>query len=80
MICMIELKETEEGDSGFVPIVERALTEALQRSRPGEVYVVKIEGWFDYKWQKFSGTSMHEIAIWRHKFTVPPFHPSRVLR
>lgn len=59
--------------------MERALNNAVQRSNPGEVYVVQVDGWFDDKWQGFSGTVMHEIAIWRDKLTVPPFHPSRIL-
>ena len=77
--CMIQLSETVESGSGFVPVVERALNNALERNRPGEVYVVQVDGWFDYKWQQFSGTVMHEIAVWRNKLTLPPFHPSRVL-
>jgi hypothetical protein len=59
--------------------VERALNNVLGRSPPSEVNVVQVDGWFDYKWQRFSGTVMHEIALWRNKLTVPPFHPSRVL-
>lgn len=77
---MIELRETEERDSGFVPLVERALNNALQFTSPKEVYVIRINGWFDYKWQEFAGTLMHEIAIWRHnKLRLPPFNPTRVL-
>ena len=76
---MIELREAKESDSGFESIVERALNNAIQRSNPGEVYVVQVDGWFDYKWQQFSGTVMHAIAVWRHRLTVPPFHPSRIL-
>ena len=76
---MIELGETTGGDSGFAQIVERALNNVLEHSRPREVYAMQVDGWFDYKWQQFSGTVMHEIAVWRDKLTVPPFHPSRVL-
>ena len=76
---MIELRETTGGDSGFAQIVERALNNVLEHSRLSEVYVVQVNGWFDFKWQQFSGTVMHEIAVWRNNLTVPPFHPSRVL-
>lgn len=76
---MVELRETTGADSGFVQIVERALNDVLEHSRPGEVYVVQVDGWFDYKWQQFSATVMHEIAVWRNELTLPPFHPSRVL-
>lgn len=73
---MIRLSES---DSGFVSVVERALNNALDMSRPSDVYVVQVDGWFDYKWQQFSGTILHEISVWRRELTVPPFHPSRVL-
>ena len=76
---MIELREAKESDSTFALIVERAVNKAAQSSSPGDVYVVQVDGWFDYKWQRFSGTVMHEIAVWRDKLTVPPFHPSRIL-
>ena len=66
-------------DAGFIPIVERALNNTIRRARPAEVYVVRVDGWFDYKWQEFSGTVMHAIAVWRYELTLPPFHPSRIL-
>ena len=69
---MIELKEPKDSDSTFASIVERALNNAVESSNPGEVYVVQVDGWFDYKWQRFSGTVMHEIAVWRDKLTIPP--------
>lgn len=68
-----------KSDSGFEFIVDGAVNSAVHRGNPGEVYVVEMDGWFDYKWQKFSGTVMHEVAIWSDTLTVPPFHPSRVL-
>jgi len=76
---MIHLGHTDGIDSEYLAIVERSLENALQRVRPLEVYVIQIDGWFDYKWQGFSGTVMHEIAVWRHDLSLPPFHPSRVL-
>lgn len=52
---VIRLGETVEGDSRFVPVVGRALNNALEFSRPSDVYVVQVDGWFDHKWQQFSG-------------------------
>ena len=77
---MIHLSDTDGINPDFLAIVEQALDNAMQRVRPLEVFVLQIDGWFDYKWQGFSGTVMHEIAIWRHNLSLPPFHPSRVLR
>jgi hypothetical protein len=77
---MVNSNETTDNDSGFVGIVETALTTALHLTQPEEVYLVAVDGWFDYKWQEFAGTLMHDISIWRHeKLRVPPFNPTRVL-
>ena len=78
-ILMIHLSPTNATDEHFLAIVERTLDIALLHARPLEVYIIQVDGWFDDKWQGFSGTVMHEIAVWLHKLTVPPFHPSRVL-
>lgn len=75
----MDSEEKDETKREFMRIVNRALRNLLERTRVRDVYMVEIDGWFDYKWQKFSGTVMHEIAVWRHRLTVPPFHPSRVL-
>lgn len=75
---MIELALTEDDDPDFVAIIQRIVHKALDLHSPTEVYVVLIDNWFDHKWLKFSGTLMHEIAIWRGKLRIPPFHPSRV--
>lgn len=72
-------KPAPVNDSGFASVAERALNNTLRRARPAEVYVVKVDGWFDYKWQEFSGTVLHFIAFWRYELTLPPFHPSRIL-
>ena len=77
---MIELSESNETDPGFAAIVERTLNNAVQRDKPRDVYVVQVDGWFDYKWEGFSGTEMHEIALWAARLTIPPFNPSRILQ
>ena len=75
---MIHLNPTDATDKDFLAIVEQTLNNALLHTRPLEVYVIQIDGWFDDKWQGFSGTVMHDLAVWLHKLTVPPFHPARV--
>lgn len=48
---MIELKDPKDSDPTFASIVDRTLNNAVESSNPGEVYVVQVDGWFDYKWQ-----------------------------
>ena len=73
------IKQTENDDPLFLATVERILNETLRLHQPSDVYVVQIDHWFDYKWLEFSGTVMHEIAVWLYQLTIPPFHPSRVV-
>ena len=72
---------TEHTDSQmeFEAIVDRALRNSLKQHDIDEAYLVSVKGWFDYKWEGFAGTLMHEIAIWRGVLRIPPFHPSRIL-
>ena len=76
---MVELPESNETDPGFADIVERTLNNAVQREKPRDVYLVQVDGWFDHKWEAFSGTVLHAVAIWKAKLTLPPFNPSRIL-
>jgi hypothetical protein len=76
---MIALHRTDKDDPHFVDIVGHLLNEMVKQHQPEEFYIVLIDNWFDHKWLNFSGTVMHEIAVWKSKTTLPPFHPFRVL-
>ena len=76
---MITLHHTEQDDPLYRDLVEHLLNEMVRHHQPDELYIVLIDNWFDYKWLKFSGTVMHEIAVWKSTVTLPPFHPSRVI-
>ncbi len=76
---LIVVNETEHDDPRFVAIVERTLNETVRLHQPGEVYVIQIDNWFDHKWLEFSGTVLHEVAIWKSELTLPPFQPARIV-
>ena len=63
----------------FDAIADKALRNSLKLNNVDEAYLIRVKGWFDYKWEGFAGTVMHEIAVWRGVLRVPPFHPSRIL-
>ena len=46
--------------------------------RPAEVYLVRIDQWFDTKWLNFSGKLLGAVGVWNKRTSVPPFHPGRV--
>lgn len=76
---MSQLTEETKSQMEFEAIVDRAFRSSLKHNDIDEAYLVRVKGWFDYKWEGFAGTLMHEIAIWRGVLRIPPFHPSRIL-
>jgi hypothetical protein len=71
---------SETDDPNFISEVNRVLSERIFEFKPLDLFITYINNWFDLKWLKFSGTTMHEVAIWElQDVTVPPFNPKRVI-
>ena len=69
----------DNDDPRFIAIASGLLEAAIANYRPAEVYLIRIEGWFDAKWLNFSGKILGALGVHRNPTTVPPFHPHRVL-
>ncbi len=72
------LTEKQNDNPEFILNSEKIIQNRINLWNPKDIFVNRIDNWFDEKWMEFSGTSMHEIAIWKGKTTIPPFHPNRV--
>ena len=70
---------TDSDDPRFVALARQLLDAAIASYRPAEVYLIRIDGWFDAKWLNFSGKSLGAVGIANRRTTIPPFHPNRVL-
>lgn len=70
---------TDNDDPRFIDLAGRLLDAAITSDRPAEVYVVRIDQWFDAKWRAFSGKALGALGLHRSPVTVPPFHPHRVV-
>ena len=57
---------------------EKIIQSRINLWNPTDIFVNRIDNWFDQKWMEFSGTIMHEVSIWKEETTIPPFHPNRV--
>lgn len=76
---MKELTRHTNDNPDFISNIEIIIRDRIEKWRPRDLFLTRIDNWFDDKWVKFSGTVMHEISIWKlEKVTVPPFHPNRV--
>ena len=79
-------------DPAFLACVDRIITANVARSQPEEVYVVRIDNWFDHKWLTFSGKGVvffdfgglrnqDDVALdefHMDQVTFPPFNMNRV--
>jgi hypothetical protein len=87
---IVNIRQSSSDDPVFLTALNGMLANLVDAYRPGEVYFVRIDRWFDHKWLRFSGTGRVAFdgypwidtaldAIWRKKLTFPPFNPNRVL-
>lgn len=88
----MELLTKPNDDPQFVETVSHIISGLVNDRFPDEIFVMKIDNWFDHKWLKFSGigrvgffwnfrlerdTALDEF--WQDKITFPPFTPKRVI-
>jgi hypothetical protein len=78
-------------DVQFVELVNHIISALISGSFPEEIFVMKIDNWFDHKWLKFSGIGRVRFGdfgrdidtaldpFWQDKITFPPFTPKRVI-
>ena len=82
-----------DDDVSFVHGFCRLVSDAARQGKPSEVFVVRIDNWFDVKWFGFAGKAKVGIVtgiasidtevqpFWKKRadITFPPFVPNRVL-
>ena len=68
---------TDIDDPRFIALAKGFLTAALTSSPPTEIYLVRVNEWFDAKWLNFSGKLFGAVAVWKETpTTIPPlFQP-----
>ncbi len=76
---MIEILPTENDDKDFIKLISQIINNSVLLYKPEEIYIVKIEHWFDFKWLGFSGKTLGVIPRWNRRLTIPAFNPNRVL-
>ncbi len=69
-----------DDDIKFIRQVGNLINGAIQTYEPLEIFVVKIDNWFDSKWAGFSRKILGALAIRDFQnLTIPPFVPNRVM-
>jgi hypothetical protein len=71
---------TSLDDFEFTTIVENFTNAFITSCTPDEIYLIKIDSWFDFKWRGFEGKLLGALGTWNHeKLKIPPFIPDRVV-
>ena len=69
---MLLIEHTENDDERFLALVSRISSTTIQDLRPADVFVTRIDHWFDHK--LLGALGVHK----RKRLTIPPFMPRRV--
>jgi len=89
----IQAKREQTDDLQFVELLDLLLGAIIRDFEPEEVWIIKIDNWFDHKWLNYSGKGVVDFPLpalgvgeygalephWQGRLTFPPFPPSRVL-
>lgn len=74
------LTEKQNDNPNFILNCEKIIQNRINLWNPTDIYVTRIDNWFDGKWMNYAGTELHAISSWNFQdiLTIPPFHPNRV--
>jgi len=68
---VIEIVPAEHDDVAFLSVAQRILNGAIVELRMREVFLVRVDNWFDHKWLGWWSRNEEELR-------VPTFTPNRV--
>ena len=77
-------------DPAFLLILEKILTAIIFKNSPINIFIIRIDNWFDHKWLNFSGmgklgtkgigeSETKLVEFYPDQITLPPFNPNRVV-
>ncbi|MFN8282136.1 MAG: hypothetical protein U0U67_02925 [Chitinophagales bacterium] len=77
----ITFNTTIEDCPEFIDEISALTSAIMNENKPKQVFLIKINNWFDSKWLKFSGKVLGALGIWSYgnDIKIPPFHPNRVV-
>ncbi len=77
---MIRIERDIYDDHKFIDLIEAFVNRSANDRSPCEIYLVKIDHWFDVKWRGFQGKLLGAAGLRSFEtLRIPPFIPDRVL-
>lgn len=77
---MIIIKKSEKDDSTFILKLQTIINEIINNFNLNEIYLFKIDNWFDKNWINFTGKVLGALGTWNYnnELRIPPFTPNRI--
>lgn len=77
---MINIKKTENDDYDFIIQLQILSNEIINNFKTNEVYLFRVDNWFDKKWINFTGKVLGAVGTWNYQneLRIPPFTPNRI--
>jgi hypothetical protein len=86
---IVEIPTKNSDNNKFLAAVSSLIATMVAEKKPNDLYVTRINKWFDHKWLGYSGKGRVKFegfppidtaldAIWRDKLTFPPFNPKQI--
>lgn len=78
---MIEFTKSKSHDIGFISNVQILANRIIKNLNPEEIFLFKVDNWFDSKWLNFTGKVLGLVGTWNHgdATRIPPFSPNRII-
>ena len=78
---MIELTKSESDDIDFIQKVQALANGIISDLSPHEIFLFKVDNWFDTKWLNFTGKVLGALGTWHYNDAqrIPPFSPNRII-
>ena len=86
---IVEIPTKKGDDDKFLTAVGSLIATMVAEKEPRDLYVTRINKWFDHKWLGYSGKGRVKFegfppidtaldALWQDKLTFPPFNPKQI--
>jgi hypothetical protein len=76
---MIEILPSKTDDKIFVGLINQILQTEISFVEFEDIFITKVDHWFDLKWRAFSHKMFGELGVWREPLRIPPFIPDRIV-
>ena len=77
---MISISSMDADAPRFLTLVRCVTANLIRISHPKDVFVTRIDEWFDHRWLGFAGKTLGSLGIRKlQRLTIPPFIPRRVI-